>query len=356
MSEKEKENYSPIVAGDKMKITLSRMRGEKIIDEEGYALLWWLWSHMVDHNMSYSGAADMIGMSTATVNRVLNGKYGAGLASVVDAIREAKRKREHEEAQANIGFIETTVWQEINDLLTLIHSTRQAGFIFGPLQIGKTEALEEFCRRNGPAIARLIRIPARCHFTYLIDLLCLEFNISLNLSLNIKRAKILDALDPSMILIFDEVHQLIESTPEAACRTAVEYIREIHDRKKCAVAICATSIFDTEMRKGRLAAMLKQLSERGLPKVRLDPKPRRADINKIIRYFGLALPTGDTANTVNDLVKDHSLGALFRYMTASAVKAQNDNEKLSWKHFEQYHELLQSMAEEDSYNAEGDAE
>lgn len=356
MSEKENENDGRVIAGDKMKITLSRMRGDKVIDEEGYALLWWLWSHMVDHNLRYSGAAELIGMSTATVNRVLHGKYGAGLDSVIDAIREAKRKCEHEEAQANIGFIETTVWEQINDLLTLIHSTRQAGFIFGPLQIGKTEALEEFCRRKGPSIARLIRIPARCHFTYLVDLLCLEFNISLNLSLNIKRAKILDALDPSMILIFDEVHQLIESTPEAACRTAVEYIREIHDRKKCAVAICATNIFDTEMRKGRLAAMLKQLSERGLPKVRLDPTPRRADVNKIIRYFGLELPTGETAKTVNALVKDHSLGALFRYLTASAVKAQNDKEKLAWKHFAQYHELLLTMAEEESYNNEGDAE
>ncbi len=355
MKSEKKQNNMPAyyLAADRLKATLSQMRNSKVIDEEGYNLLWWYYGDITEDKLSWAEAGKRIGVDSSTIYRLMMGKYGAKPDNIIEAIRDYKRKEDHRRKQLDVGFIETSTWRKISTLFTLVHEESEVGFVFGPTQAGKTTAIEEYVRREGSKTAVTIRIPANCSFQALLAVLCKELNISPGESFVNKRARIMAGFDASMILIVDEAHQLFVSNGENTAIKCVEYLRELHDVAGCSVVLVATNILDDEIQRGKLKRLLKQLSERGLNKLRLPDKVPAADVRKIISFFELEPPTGTAKEIVNGLITDHSCGALIKYLKAASKVAAKKDEQLNWEHFIAYHELLTDLASGEYEEEEG---
>ena len=346
MFEKEETETNIIrhLSGDRMREIFATMRNREQMDEAGYAVLWWLYSYMQENNVSWGAIAKELDISQTTIHRVMHGKYGAELTNVLATIRAFKAKQDHKAAQTRIGFIETKVWGAISELLTNVLTTSGAGLIYGPSQAGKTECITEFCRRHGTDTAKVIRIPSNCHFSYLLDQLAEPLNVNLRSPLNEKRRKIIKAIDPSMILIFDECHQFFTTCSEQVAIRNMEYIREIHDVCKCGIVLCATDVLKKEISEGKHKKILEQFKFRAPYELKLPQKPLKRDVAKIIAYFELPKPTAQSKEAVDSIVDSYGIGLLIKHLIAASALASNKKDSINWDYFDSVYETLSALS------------
>lgn len=261
--------------GDTVKAALDRLVETSKLNNEDRDLVWWFYCYSMDSKWRLQDSADAIGTSPTTVHRLFNGTYGASYDGIVEAVARFKKVADERAKRKQIGFVETSAWQKITRVCNAALYDNMPAFIYGASQIGKTECLKEFARRNNHGTTRYVRMPSSPSFQYFLKIVAEACYISPRQQQDVLRRRIMDALDSRNLLVIDEVHQAMCTASELAARKVIEFLREIYDRTGCGIVLCGTKVFRDEFEAGRQKLIFDQFRRRGMLELVLRTRPAR---------------------------------------------------------------------------------
>lgn len=315
--------------------------------EEGDAIRWYFAFTRIE-GLTNEQAAARIELHQSNLNRLFNGKYSGDVSKYVEAIQAIRRRTEAERKVASTEFVETSIARKIFQVCDFALSTNTVANIYGDGQVGKTFALEEFARRRNHGTTRYFRFPGGGGGVQLMMReIATACGNSRTPNFETLRRGILDVLGPDNLLIADEVHQAFQSYQKYARFSCIEVLREIHDRTKCGLIICATNVLRDEIEKGKFKQMLKQIHRRGVVELQLPAVLPVADVHKLAASYGLPAPTGEAAELVTDIIKKHGPGKFCIFLKSARRLAENRGAALAWKHFVSAHDILKNLSVEE---------
>ncbi len=273
-------------------------------------------------------------IDSSTVHQIFKGTYKGSLDGVCAAIG---RFREGEERRAEIrraDFVETSLSRRIFGVCEQALLFNSVAFVYGENQIGKSASLLEYQARSPAGVTRYVRMPAAAGVQLVAREIAVACNLSPRSSFENLRHRILNALGPEQLVVIDEMHLVFTTYQKGSAIKILEFVREIHDRTGCGCVLCGTDVWRSELKHGEHRKMLRQLLNRGLVELQLEPRPKLEDLEKFHEFHGLPAPTGEAAEFQADIVRESGLGKYLRYLAAAARIAERLGEPLDWGHFE----------------------
>lgn len=227
-----------------------------------------------------------------SIYQALTGRREADqLGNLVRAIERLRKVEEARGEQVETGFIETAIARRVFQACRRAFLRRKIIYILGESQIGKTTSLEEYERRHNHGETYLVRMPTRPTITTFVRELAHRLQIPEgHTSTDHMRRRIIASFDDRMLLIVDEAHEVFTAGHARAGTRGLDvlnFIREIHDRRKCGIVISATNVFREQVLHGRHARNLRQLWLRGMAPVQLPARPGKRDLERFAAAYGL---------------------------------------------------------------------
>jgi len=332
------------IPGDTVKIALDRLVDSDELDDESRDLVWWFYCFGKDSKWALKDFANAIQSSTTTVHRLFNGRYGASYAAIVAAVERFKTLADERAKRKTLGFVETSAWQKISRVCNAALYDNMPAFIYGSSQIGKTECLREFARRNNHGTTRYVRMPSSPSFPFFLKTLAESCYLSSRQHQDALRRRIMDALDSRNLLIVDEVHQAMCTASDLTARKVVEFLREVYDRTGCGIVLCGTKVFRNEFEHGRQALIFDQFRRRGMLELVLPDAPSKRDIAKIAKAFELPAPEGDVLDLIKSMLQTSGLGKYIKFLQYANGVSVTRKEQLSWAHFVDAYEGVRALS------------
>jgi DNA transposition AAA+ family ATPase len=216
------------------------------------------------------------------------GRLERQLDNIVEAIERFQRLTQEREHVTHTGFIENRISRKIWNYCRKVIRRRKVGLIYGPSQIGKTISLEEYAKVFNHGETRYLRLPVGCGFKLFLRLLAAQLHVPIYQNIVDLRDAIIGAVDDHMLLIIDEMHEPFG--PDGDQKLGVQivnFLRELHDRKKCGLILCGTAVFREALTLGGYAKNMQQILRRSLPPLNLPLTPSADDLAKFAEAYGL---------------------------------------------------------------------
>ena len=310
-------------------------------EDEGEEV-WWLYNYAQEHHLNEAAlAAKMKSYDKNTLYQLFRGSYGvakdgrcASWASVVRAIRAFKKVEVEEMKKKNVGLIETevkrTVWRGCDAALV----DGMCSVIYGGTRIGKTVALQAYQREHNHGQTVYIEMGSGWTRARFVRELARKFGngVKATKAWALEDA-IFDTLKRSNLLIVDEFHKALTTTGDKSSAAVLEFIRDIRDRTRCGLVLCATKVGMERFETGANRLTFGQLIGRSIIKAVLPDRPPVRDLNAIARAFDLPLPTGDDLRGVKELVGTFGLERLFAYLQKAYALTRKAGEPMTWEAF-----------------------
>lgn len=251
--------------------TLAKATAE-LPDEQRTAMRW-LADYCRRQNLNVHEAAELLkkpngeSYSYASVYAAFTGRRDghASLDNLAESITKFRRRVEESAPREGLEFIETSLSRKIESYCRRAFERHRVGFIFGESQIGKTVALSHYATKHNHGETKMIRMPTRGNLSDLLNELSALLNVAPNSKHADRRRRIIECFDEKTLIVVDECHQCFGNY--GIDRVAsLEFIREIHDRRKCGVVLCGTNVFRDQLAANKV---LRQLALRGLPPLQL---------------------------------------------------------------------------------------
>ena len=224
------------------------------------------------------------------------------LAPLVEAIEAFRKQVEENSVRLETEFIEHTWTRKIEAYCDKARHRRKIGLIYGESQIGKTTTLIVYKERHNHGETIYVRMPTRASLGAVMVELALVLNISTQLKGVQLRRAILNCFDERMLLIVDEAHE--------GSVSALNFCREIHDRRKCGVIFSGTNVLRQTLSSGADAKNFRQLLLRGLPPLLLPAQLAPRDLAEFARAYDLGPASEDEVgarlNYVDDAGKERT--------------------------------------------------
>lgn len=293
-----------------------------------------LHAHYIENELSLDETGKLIGYTNGTVvSLVFRGKYEAGLAPVVKAIEDFFELFDKRNQGRKLEFIETDLTRKIWKVCDAAVEFQRIAFVFGDMQIGKTEALKAYQIAHNHGSTIYVAVPTGGALLNFLHLLARKLRISENLSITKLRERIIGAFDDRMLLIVDECHRCVrEEGRSTAPIQTIEFIREIFDEKACGVVLCATNVFRDAMDRGPVEKILRQTKRRRLCALQLPNVPSREDLNRFAAGHGLPASTGAARALEQQMVEAEALGMWLTLLRMGAKIAAQRKARLTWEH------------------------
>ncbi len=317
------------------------------LPEEQRETIRWLYTHAQAEGMSASDTARAVRMDSGTLTKVLQGKYTAGVAGVVTKITNYRALFEKRVNVAPVNFITTETSTQIADTCDWAHQSQTVAFLYGVSQIGKTAGLKHYKETSEPGKAgqvRMIRMPAAGGVQMMLSELLTSCGLPVTGHIEARRREVLKAIDSTMILVVDELHQVFATYQSAAAIRCLEILREIYDLTGCGLVLCGTDVLREEFKRGKMAQMLSQLMRRGVTEVQLPAMPSPEDVDSIAAAYGLPPARGTAADLQTQILTNHGLGKLIKFLQAATRLAVRQDKPMSWEHFLQAHDILLKLS------------
>lgn len=338
-------NQRMAIPGDQVQTALKRLIEQGEIDEAGKSEIFWLYSYAMDNNWNLDDVGKAIDKDSTTVYRMFLGRYGArydGLIKAVAAYHKIAKSRAQRKKDI---FVETTTWAKIDQVCRHAFIGQLPAFIYGSSQIGKSFCLEEYARRNNHGQTRYVRLPAACGLVQAQREIGNAVYIKGRCSSGDLRDRIIDSINDNMLLIIDEMHQALPPlTRKGVGIRVIEWLREIYDRKRCGIIFCGTKMFRDEIENGKDCLVLEQFRRRSIISLTLPDVAPKADVIKIARAYSLPPPEGAAEEIVSRMIKNSGLGQYVEFLKSATNLAANQNKQLSWDHFVQSFDIIQSLS------------
>ena len=141
---------------------------------------------------------------------------------------------------------------------------------------------------------------------------------------------IFDTLTRRNLLIVDEFHKALTTIGPEKSRSVLEFIRDIRDKTRCGLVLCATKVGMEQFESGVNKLTFNQLIARSIVKAVLPDVPPVRDVNTIARAFDLPLPQGEELRGIKTLIKVHGLGRFLAYLQKAYAITKNRKQPMSW--------------------------
>ena len=310
-------------------------------EDEGEEV-WWLYNYAQEHHLNEAAlAAKMKSYDKNTLYQLFRGSYGvakdgrcASWASVVRAIRAFKKVEVEEMKKKNVGLIETEVKQTVWRCCDAALVDGMVSFIYGGTRIGKTVALQAYQREHNHGQTVYIEMGSGWTRARFVRELARKFGngVKATKAWALEDA-IFDTLKRSNLLIVDEFHKALTTTGDKSSAAVLEFIRDIRDRTRCGLVLCATKVGMERFETGANRLTFGQLIGRSIITAVLPDRPPVRDLNAIARAFDLPLPTGDDLRGVKELVGTFGLERLFAYLQKAYALTRKAGEPMTWEAF-----------------------
>lgn len=332
------------IPGDHVQSALKRLVEQGEIDEAGRDEIYWLYSYAMNNNWNLEDVGKAIDKDATTAYRMFLGRYGARYDNLIEEVARYHKIAVARGQRKTVGFVETTTWSKIEQVCRHAFIGQLPAFIYGASQIGKTESLKEYQRRNNHGQTKYIRMPASPSFPFFIKTVAEACFVSTRMNNDITRRRIMDALNSKNLILIDEVHQALITVSESTARKIMEFVREIYDRTECGVVLCGTNVFRDEFERGRQKLIFDQFRRRSIIQLTLPEVAPRADIVKIAKAYSLPAPDGVADDLVGRMIKQSGLGQYVKFIQSASNLAANQKKTLTWDHFVQSYDIINSLS------------
>lgn len=302
-------------------------------------------SYYMEHDLDLAEAGKLIRMDRATLSLVFRGKYPARLDNIVKEMEEFFDLLDRRSEGRKLQFIETKLTKKIWNVCAAAVEFQKIAFIFGDMQIGKSEALIAFKDAHNHGNTTYTDVPTGGALLHFLHKLAEIHKISTNTRIGDLRRRIIDCYDDRMLLIVDEIHRCIPHAGRSSASIhTIEFIRELYDEKKCGVVLCGTNVFREGMEKGSMEKILRQTKRRRLCMLQLPNTPTQGDLNIFAAAYGLDPSEGKARELEKRMVEDEALGMWLTLLRmgaklAAAAKAR----QMNWGHVLSAHAGLQEL-------------
>ena len=345
------------VSGDTVSLATNHL------PEEQKSLVRWLYHYFRESGMTAPDLEADCSIDYSTLNRIWNDKYrapGTGdrvdLEGICERIKRYRAMVERRLAANKSPFVETTVWTLMSGVMQRALDNGTFAFIFGSSQIGKTACEKEFQRRNNHGQTIYVLCPAGAGKKEFLLAVAKACGIRGNHPLPVLKERIANRLDKMTLLIFDEVHELLESYDRRTMVTCLSIIRQLQEQTRCGVVLCATNALRHEIEEGEFAPQLTQLRRRGLIELQLDDEASEADLNLIAQHYKLPPPSGKALEYVDVIATTMGLGQYCLMLAQASMNAAVRHVKMGWEHFVRAYEALQRLRVKGTTRAQREAE
>lgn len=209
------------------------------------------------------------------------------ICEAIDTLRELEIQREK---LVSSGFIHTGLASEIWKRCDRARLRQRIGYIFGDSQIGKTEALKEYQRRNNHGQTLYFECPDGGSKGALLKLIAKQIGISAEISLEELSDRIIATVDHTMLIIFDEAHRMLKN--KAGLR-ALDFIRRLWNQTKCGIILAMTNEGKKALLTGPNAKELQQLWRRRTQPLQLPAVPFESDLELFAAAYHLPPATDE---------------------------------------------------------------
>lgn len=314
--------------------------------EEQADIFRWVYHLAREQEWSMNHLGKITKIAASTFSKIFRGTYEADVESMA---RRLQQFREHWQANEGVDrpdFLFTSTADEIFFGCEKAATAKVVVLIHGPYGIGKTEALEEYQRRNNHGKTLYVRCPSNGGVTTFMREIARQIGENGKANADSLRHAIFQNIRKrAHLVIFDELHEIFLTGRSDMPVRWLEFIREIYDKCRCGIVLCGTQVLPDELRRGKFAKALAQLTDRGSGvEIALDPNIRQADLDLFFAHYDLGEPHGDAADIVRDILKAHSLRRLCFLLQDGQRLANKRNEKYAWKHFVTVHDTLAKLA------------
>jgi len=305
------------------------------LDQEVQEALLWFHQHVLDEGLSWEECEQALGYDNSTIFRVLKGNYSGSWPNIVKAIFSYKKIIEQRGKIQRGEFVETPVTRMIWAALDYAVANNSITIIAGASGHGKTISAEQWRDRHNHGRSVMIEAPPVGGTRDFLRVICESLGVNKNMAVSQMREAILRGFNKNRMLIVDEAHRLLPNdyrrSPEK-----IDFLRYIHDRTGCAVALLATNRLDEEMNKSTY--MFEQVLGRvGLP-VRLPKVTAEPHFLPLLRQY-IPRPTKEFVKLCHDLVNDKlpaqkgRLRLLHQVLRVASRIANDSKQPLDESHF-----------------------
>ncbi len=294
------------------------------IEEATQNELLWFHQHALDEALTLKGCAEALGYDTSTVFRVLKGTYEGSWPNVVKAIASYRRLHADRGTIQRTVFTENTVSKMIWAGLDYAVANNSITVITGESGQGKTIAKDAWIAAHNHGRSVGVTAPAIGGTNSLIREIARAVGVGVDK--NTRPAMMWDgvlrAFNKNRILIIDEAHRL---TPGSSMTNPkhIEMLRDLHDRRGCALGFVATQRFSDKLLK--MDYQFEQLLGRvGMP-VRLPRVLKEPDFSPVLRQYiknPSARLLATAATIANEMGRMRVLAEVLKMATRIASKSK----------------------------------
>lgn len=313
------------------------------LSEEDGEEVFWLYSFAQEYHLKEADlAAKMGAYDKNTLYQLFRGMYGvqkdgkhSSWANIIKAIRAFKAVELEEMKKKNIGIIETEVKKTVFMCCDAALNDGLPAFIYGRTQIGKSTALREYQHLHDHGQTIYIEVGSGWTRTRFVRELARRLGNGVNSTTiwSLEDA-IFDSLTRRNLLIVDEFHKALTTMEGRQSVSVLEFIRDIRDKTKCGLVLCATKVGMEKFETGANKQTFNQLIARSIVKAVLPDAPPVRDINTIAKAFELPLPTGEILAGIKRLVRDRGIGVHLAYLQKAHAITAKTGKHMSWDVYE----------------------
>jgi len=294
----------------------------------------WLFSYATaELDGSRSRLCELVGCDWSTLFRVATGSYPASIENIMVKVRDVKRRVT--ESAGTSGFIPTFVTRRIHDALDYALAGDIEGgkivLVIGASRRGKTKAIKEWARSNNHGRSVYVDCPESGGMREFLYEIADALRINKGRRTADLKQRIIESFNPRRILIVDEVARLL-STGRDIKLDQLEFLRRLHDKTGCAIALCATQVFEEMLDTSRYQRFLEQLLGRIAEPLRIPDRVYKDEVRAILAGLGAESDAQllDLAHGIAN--KPGKLGVLFELLSQAARVARRKNAPLSYEH------------------------
>ncbi len=368
------------IAGDKIAIATAKL------PEPQRIAIRWAEGFCRARNLSHHDLAEMLkkpdgkAYSPDSVYHMFTGgREAEQLDNMVTAIERLRSVETERADQVRVSFIETSLSRRIFSTCRRALLRQKMVFIYGDSQIGKTTALEEYARRHNHGETKYVRVPPGGSYDSFVRELAGVLGIPAGSRTEDLRRRILECFDSRMLLIVDECEEcLVDRAGSTKGVNTLNFIRELHDKRKCGVVLAGANIFKRRLLHGHNAPNMVRLVRRGMTPLQLPAVPPKRDLACFAAAYGLPeiddleigirAPVIDSAGEEKtekiqhsplklqaDVIREHGLGRWLMILTEASDLAREKRRAISWgavilawHRFEQDAQFAEQCVQEDA--------
>lgn len=333
---------------------------------EAKDLLVWAFTWCIDpaHPLHFREFAERVGYSENKFYKIYHGKdrhpeKGDLMDLSAKMVEDLKKFRRIELQRAKLGrsrFVMTPTAKKIFQACDLARESQTPVMLYGASQIGKTEALKQYCIENNHGRSVLVELEAVSGLAGVLKAMAAVLGISPNATTPDLIARIKKALTPDMLVVFDELHLLANCYRKGSFFATMEEIRRIFDFAKCGF-VGTFTLLGYDMAEKLRKRELEQVFRRGVHRINLGDRPTTGDLGAILDSVGLEMPARSDVITVRagnvslseapyemlkQLAAEQGLKAIVERLRYGAKLA--DSADLTWEHVVKAHLMIQRNA------------